>query len=127
MRGGGGVMVDILVAALIVSAAAHVGLMIWAEPKVMTHVTSGIGRVTRHAPMTASREEPSEEPVKLEIVQDLPAQKEAPEVDDTAIAVPAPCLRRTPSCRFLRMPCRRRPRSRLQRYSTGCAQPLTPR
>lgn len=90
MRGGGGVMVDILVAALIVSAAAHVGLMIWAEPKVMTHVTSGIGRVTRHAPMTASREEPSEEPVKLEIVQDLPAQKEAPEVDDTAIAVPAP-------------------------------------
>lgn len=90
MKGGGGVMVDILVAALIVSAAAHVGVMIWAEPKVMTHVAPGIGRIARRAPMTARREEPAEEPVKLEIVQDLPAQKEAPEVDDEAIAVPAP-------------------------------------
>ena len=90
MKVGGGVMADILVAAMIISAAAHIGLMTWAEPKVMTHVTSGVGRVARRAPMTASREEKSEEPVKLEIVQDLPAQKEAPEVDDIVIAAPAP-------------------------------------
>ena len=90
MRSSGGPMVDILVAALVASAAVHVGVMMWAEPKVMTHVTSGIARIARRAPMTAKREEAPEEPVKLEIVQDLPAQKDAPEVDDSPVAVSAP-------------------------------------
>ncbi|MBQ7234076.1 MAG: VWA domain-containing protein [Kiritimatiellae bacterium] len=90
MKSGGGATVDLLIAALVVSAAVHVGVMMWAEPKVMTHVTSGVARAVRRAPMTAKREEPPDDPVKLEIVEDLPAQKEAPEVDDTAVAAPAP-------------------------------------
>lgn len=90
MRGGGGVMTDLLVAALVVSAAVHIGLMMWAEPRVMTRVSSGVSRVVRRAPMNAKREEPVEDIVKLDVVQDIPAQKEAPDVDDSAVVVPAP-------------------------------------
>lgn len=85
-----GVKTDLLIATLAVSAAVHIALMIWAEPKVMTHVVQGVTRAVRRGPMTAKRAEAPEEPVKFEIVQDMPAQKEAPEVDETVIAAPAP-------------------------------------
>lgn len=85
-----GVKRDLLVAALAVSAAVHVGIMMWAEPKVMTHVVQGVNRAFRRGPMAVKRAEAPEEPVKFEIVQDMPAQKEAPEVDETIVAAPAP-------------------------------------
>ncbi len=85
-----GVKRDLLVAALAVSAAVHVGIMMWAEPKVMTHVVQGVNRALRRGPMAVKRAEAPEEPVKFEIVQDMPAQKEAPEVDETIVAAPAP-------------------------------------
>lgn len=85
-----GVKRDLLVAALAVSAAVHVGIMMWAEPKVMTHVVQGVNRTLRRGPMAVKRAEAPEEPVKFEIVQDMPAQKEAPEVDETIVAAPAP-------------------------------------
>lgn len=85
-----GVKTDLLIAALVVSAAVHVALMIWAEPKVMTHVAEGVARVARRGPMAVKRAEQPDEPIKFEIVQDLPAQKEAPEVDETVVAAPAP-------------------------------------
>ena len=85
-----GVKTDLLIATLAVSAAVHVALMIWAEPKVMTHVVQGVSRIVRRGPMAVKRAEAPEEPIKFEIVQDLPAQKEAPEVDETVVAAPAP-------------------------------------
>ena len=88
----GGVKTDLLIAALVVSVAVHIALMIWAEPKVMTHVAQRITRSVRRGPMEAKRAKPPEEPVKFEIVQDLPAQKEAPEVDEDVVAAPAPEL-----------------------------------
>lgn len=85
-----GVKTDLLIATLAVSAAVHVAVMIWAKPKVMTHVVQGVTRVVRRGPMAVKRAEAPEEPIKFEIVQDMPAQKEAPEVDETVIAAPAP-------------------------------------
>ena len=88
----GGVKTDLLIAALVVSAAVHVAIMIWAEPKVMTHVAQHITRSVRRGPMVAKRAEAPEDPIKFEIVQDLPAQKDAPEVEDDVVAAPAPEL-----------------------------------
>ena len=88
----GGVKTDLLIAALVVSVAVHIALMIWAEPKVMTHVAQRITRSVRRGPMEAKRAKAPEEPIKFEIVQDLPAQKEAPEVEETVVAAPAPEL-----------------------------------
>ena len=88
----GGVKTDLLIAALVVSVAVHIALMIWAEPKVMTHVAQRITRSVRRGPMEAKRANAPEEPIKFEIVQDLPAQKEAPEVEETVVAAPAPEL-----------------------------------
>ena len=85
-----GVKTDLLIATLVVSAAVHVALMIWAEPKVMTHVVQGVTRAVRRAPMAVKRAEAPEEPVKFEIVQDMPAQKEAPEVEEVTVAAPTP-------------------------------------
>ena len=85
-----GVKKDLLVAALVVSAAVHVGVMMWAEPKVMTHVVQGVNRAVRRGPMDVKRAEAPDEPVKFEIVQDMPAQREAPEVEETFVAAPAP-------------------------------------
>lgn len=85
-----GVKTDLLIATLVISAAVHVALMIWAEPKVMTHVVQGVTRAVRRGPMAVKRAEAPEEPVKFEIVQDMPAQKEAPEVEETVVAAPAP-------------------------------------
>ena len=50
-----GVKRDLLVAALAVSAAVHVGIMMWAEPKVMTHVVQGVNRALRRGPMAVKR------------------------------------------------------------------------
>ena len=88
----GGIKTDLLIAALVVSIAVHIGLMIWAEPKVMTHVAQRITRSVRRGPMTAKRAQPPEDPIKFEIVQDLPAQKEAPEVEEDVVAAPSPEL-----------------------------------
>lgn len=86
----GGVKTDLLIAALVVSAAVHVALMIWAEPKVMTHVVQGLTRAARRGPMAVKRAERPDEPVRFEVIEDMPAQKEAPEVDETVVSVPAP-------------------------------------
>ena len=85
-----GIKTDLLIATLVVSVAIHIALMIWARPKVMTHVVQGVARISRRGPMDVKRAEAKDEPIKFEIVQDLPAQKEAPEVDETVVAAPAP-------------------------------------
>lgn len=80
---------DLLVAALIVSAVVHIGLMFWAKPRVMTRVTGGIARLTRKEPMTVLEATPRPDPVKIDVLDDMPAEKEAPEVAETMAALPA--------------------------------------
>ena len=81
---------DLLIAALVVSAAVHVGLMFWAKPRVMTHVTGGIARLARKGPMTVVEAPSRPDPVKIDVLDDVPAEREAPEVAETMAALPAP-------------------------------------
>ena len=81
---------DLLVAALIVSAVVHIGFMFWAKPRVMTHVTGGIATAQRKGPMTVVEASPRPDPVKIDVLDDVPAEREAPEVAETMAALPAP-------------------------------------
>lgn len=81
---------DLLVAALIVSAVVHIGLMFWAKPRVMTHVANGIARLTRKGPMTVVETPSRPDPVKIDVLDDVQAEKEAPEAAETMAALPAP-------------------------------------
>lgn len=85
-----GLKIDVLIAALILSVAGHLGIMYWVEPKVMTHVNTPALRSARRDPMTVRRADTPADPVKFDLVQDLPAPKEAPAVDDTPLAAPVP-------------------------------------
>ncbi len=80
---------DLLVAALIVSAAVHIGLMFWAKPRVMTRVTGGIARLARKGPMTVVEVPSRPDPVKIDVLDDVPAEREAPEVAETMAALPS--------------------------------------
>ena len=52
---------DVLICALVISVAVHVGAMFWARPKVMTTVAAGASRVqfgvppSTSAPLTAAK------------------------------------------------------------------------
>ena len=85
---GGGFSLDIIIAALIVSAALHAGLMFWVRPQVMTHSTIQ-RRADRRGPMRVVKAEAPPEPVRFEAVEDLAAEKSAPEAAETTASLPA--------------------------------------
>jgi len=73
---------DVLVVALVVSVIAHIVLMFWARPKVMTSVARGLARVKRHV-NTVERENPPEgDLTEMSLMEDEEAKKDAPEIDD---------------------------------------------
>lgn len=80
---------DVIVCALVVSIAVHVGAMFWARPKVMTTVAAGAARVSRRGPMNVTKAADRPEPVKIDILKDVKAAKDAPEVAPTVSVVPA--------------------------------------
>lgn len=81
---------ELIVTALVVSALAHVGVMLYAKPKVMTHVAAGGSRAAVRAPMRVTKEVPRPEPVKIDAVEDLDAQKDAPQAETVAATEPLP-------------------------------------
>ena len=85
---GGGFSLDIIIAALIVSAALHAGLMFWVRPQVMTHSTIQ-RRAARRGPMRVVKAEAPPEPVRFETVEDLAAEKSAPEAAEATASLPA--------------------------------------
>ena len=85
---GGGFSLDIIIAALIVSAALHAGLMFWVRPQVMTHSTIQ-RRADRRGPMRVVKAEAPPEPVRFETVEDLAAEKSAPEAAEATASLPA--------------------------------------
>ncbi len=76
---------DIIIAALIISLAAHVATMIWARPKVMTSVARGLARVKRHVNTVQREEPPPGELTEMSLVEDEEARKDAPEIDEEEI------------------------------------------
>ena len=78
---------EVVLVALVVSVALHVGLMLLVRPKVMTHITP-VERTVRRAPMHVIREALGPDPVSVADVADLAAKKDAPAVA-AATAAPA--------------------------------------
>lgn len=81
---------ELIVTALVVSALVHVGVMLYAKPKVMTHVAAGGARAVARPPMRVTKEVPRPEPVKIDAVEDLDAQKDAPQAETVAATEPLP-------------------------------------
>ncbi len=86
---------EVLLIALALSVALHVLLMIYAKPRVMTHVAAGVERMNRRAPMKVVSEPLRERAaVKIDSLADVEAAKAAPDAKEDA-HVSAPGLERT--------------------------------
>ena len=70
---------EVLLIAIVLSVALHILLMVYAKPRVMTHVVGGISRQERRAPMRVTGELPKMQPVKIDAIKDVQASKPAPE------------------------------------------------
>ena len=80
---------EILLIALVFSALAHVGTMLYAKPRVMTHsVAASVQKIVRRGPMKVTRDQPPPPPVKIDEVEDVTAPKDAPEAMATAPRAP---------------------------------------
>ena len=77
---------EVVLAAVVLSTAIHVGLMLLVRPQVMTHVVSDTVRSARHAPMSVTKAPPPPETVGVDAFADLVAAKDEP-VAETAVPV----------------------------------------
>ena len=75
---------DVFLIALIFSVAAHIGLMFWASPRVMTEVPPSLRNHHRHGPVTVADAIDLPEPVKIDVFKDEAAKKSAPGVGGVA-------------------------------------------
>lgn len=85
----GGFARDAVIAALIISAVIHVGLMFWARPMIMTEVLPSSLRSTARPPMRVTKAESPPDPLKLEAVEDIKADASAPDVSEAIASLPA--------------------------------------
>lgn len=95
---------DILICALVVSLAVHVGAMFWARPKVMTTVAAGAVRTAHRGPMRVTKAAERPDPVKIEILKDVEAAKDAPEVAPTVSVAPVADTDEPPSATEVKLP-----------------------
>ena len=80
---------EVLLIALALSVALHVLLMIYAKPKVMTHVAVGVERSQKHAPMKITGEMLREKTVQIDSLKDIEAEKPSPGAkEDSPLAAP---------------------------------------
>jgi len=79
---------EVVLLALVVSVALHVGLMIFVRPEVMVHVGSSGRHVTRRAPMRVTKPADAERPRSLDELLDLKPLREAPKADSLAVREP---------------------------------------
>ena len=86
---------NLLLAALAVSVAAHVGLMFAARSVVMTHVDRSALKAVRREAMRADKFVARPDPVSIDVVKDLKAAKDAPVVDASGDATAKPAAPET--------------------------------
>lgn len=80
---------EIVVTALVVSALVHLGVMVYARPKVMTRIAGGGDRRSAmSAPMRVTKAAELPEPTRIESVEDVVAPREAPEAEEREVAAP---------------------------------------
>ena len=85
----GGFARDALIAALVVSVVVHIALMFWARPMIMTEVLPSSLRSFAREPMRVTKAEKLPDPIKMDAVADVKADKEAPEVTEAVASLPA--------------------------------------
>ena len=80
---------DLVLLALVVSAAAHFGVMFYARPMVMVTVAGRGALAHRRAPMRVT--EPPRQPdlVSMDVVEDVEAEKDAPAAAETVTSIPS--------------------------------------
>ncbi len=78
---------DVLLAALVVSVVAHVALMFFIRPQVMTYVTGVATRARPRGPMTVKDAPPEAAPLKMEAVRDVEAVRESPSAAESLLPV----------------------------------------
>lgn len=79
---------ELIVTTLVVSALVHLGVMLYARPKVMTHVAGGTARQTARAPMRVTKATVRPEPARVEAFDDQAAAREAPRAETPAALAP---------------------------------------
>ena len=80
---------DLIVLALIVSVALHLGIMYYMRPMVMTQVTAGVRSPVKKGPMRVVRTTENPDPVLIAAVMDVKPEKEAPEAEKGAVLTPS--------------------------------------
>lgn len=88
---------EILLLAVFFSAGIHFGTMYYAKPKVMTHVVSASVRAGHREAMRVSKTTLPESPVKIDVVKDVDALKDAPVAEEVQEIPPAPIEADMPS------------------------------
>ena len=73
---------EVLLVALVVSAAIHIALMFFVRSQVMTR--ANVAKTVRHEPMRVTNRAPRPSPAKIEEIMDLKAVKDAPPARDLA-------------------------------------------
>ena len=83
-----GIQGDIVIFALLISAMAHFGVMVYAKPKVMVSVAPSSVRAVRKGPMRVTEAVPPPEAVNFDMVEDVKAERDAPEASGDQTAAP---------------------------------------
>ena len=120
---------DVIICALVVSLAVHVGAMFWARPKVMTTVAAGAARIARRGPMQVTKAVDRPDPVKIDILKDVKAEKDAPEVAPTVSVAPVAESDEPPTATEVKIPEMAAPEviTRIDENDTSAPMPVSDR
>ena len=77
---------EVLLIAVVVSLAIHIGLMLLVRSEVMTSSSSGIAKPSRRAPMRIVNRTQRPDPAKIAEILDLKAVKDAPPAVESGVA-----------------------------------------
>ena len=77
---------EVLLVAVVVSLAIHIGLMLLVRSEVMTRSGSGIGKLSRREPMRVVTRVQRPDPAKIAEILDLKAVKDAPPAVESGVA-----------------------------------------
>lgn len=80
---------DVILVALVLSLAVHIGIMIYAKPKVMTRIAQGFARTVRLDAMHMTEAQSVPEPLSLAEIEDVKAEREEPKTAEAELVLPA--------------------------------------
>lgn len=81
---------EIFLVAIVLSVGIHFGMMYYARPRVMTHVVSESVRTTHREAMRVTKQSERPDPVRIDVIEDVDALKDAPVAESVKEMPPAP-------------------------------------